>query len=267
MFDDPANRSCPLYRSLDEVKKEFLSRAQGAHSGLYGYCHADRLVGVLCYFALPKDNYLQTVAFLAAEDHASVFAAFLAHLRENFTGYEALIGITAENTQAAGALLASCYALAEASTDMRLNRSGFAFGGQPGCTIERIGKARFHEYAHFHDKHFQNIYWNSGRLYDKADAWYIFAVREGEQIVGGLFLTAGPGMAEIFGMAAESLPESCGSTGFLSAALNAVFCDREDVHEVVFLVDLKDEMLRAAAVKAGFEVIGHYRCYAAKIGE
>lgn len=256
------NQSYPLYQSLKEVEKEFTSRALGAYSGLYGYCYANELIGVLCYFAHPEDKYLQTVAFLAAEDHTAVFAAFLSFLRESYAGFKVLIGITEENVKVADALLRFGYTLVEASEDMRLSKSRFVYGAQPGYDVERINKACFHEYAGFHDRYFGDIYWNAARLYDKADDWYIFVIRNAGKIGGSLFLTTYQNTAEIFGMTVEDMPMDSGADAFLLNALEIVFRDNASVNNVIFLVDEKYTCNLAVAKRAGFDVIGRYRCYA-----
>ena len=240
LSQNPENQSYPLYQSLVAVNKEFRVRACGKQSALFGYYQGERLIGVLCYFALHKDNYLQTVAFQAEESHEAVYAAFLAHLANNYTGYEVLIGITAENTLAAAALEASGYFLTEASTDMHLHRSGFVYDHHWNLQIERITKETFHEYAPFHDSHYGNIYWNAERLCDKADEWYT---------------------AEVFGFAVVDSPCPCDASDFMKKALALVFCDNASVSDVIFQVGEEEEKSLAAAKETGFEMNGNYRCY------
>ena len=265
LSQNPENQSYPLYKSLVAVNKEFRVRACGKQSALFGYYQGDRLIGVLCYFALPKDNYLQTVAFQAEESYEAVYATFLAHLAENYAGYEVLIGITAENTRAAAALEASGYFLTEASTDMHLHRSGFVYEHHWNMQIERITKETFHEYAPFHYSHYGIFYWNAERLCDKADEWYIFVFSNGEEIGGSMFLTVYQYTAEVFGFTVVDSPCPCDASDFMKKALAFVFCDNASVTDVIFQVGEKEEKSLAAAKETGFEMYGNYRCYTLRL--
>jgi hypothetical protein len=194
-------RSYPLFQSLSDIEEEYRSRIGKKGSALMGYYKNEKIIGVMCYYYHPEEMYLQTTSLAAEEDTDLVIHSFLLHIQKNHPGYDVYIGVTAENTLVIDPLTAFGYKLVEASSDTRLDKNCFIYKNISGSIIERIDKAGFHEYTEFHTAHFDNFYWNTDRIRDKLNEWYIFASKEDGEITGGLFLKADRNYAEIFGMA------------------------------------------------------------------
>ncbi len=261
LCDDRANRSYPLFDNQDEMRTEYLARLQEQNAALLGCFRGARLIGVLCYFCQPGEHYLQTTAFVTAEDHDPVASAFVNYLRANFEGYETYVGITAENTCAAKILRLNGYELIEASLDMRLGRNQFIHQDSSNHEIVRIGRTNFEEYAGFHETHFNDIYWNTERLRRKIDQWTVFALKTEGKISGGLFLNIDADAAEVFGMAFAGSADEHAASVLLSKALKTVFDENPSVDSVVFFTDEDEELNQRAALSNGFRCNSRYRCY------
>lgn len=263
LFKRPRGRSYPLLSGAGEIAEEYRFRAADANSSLLGYYEGDgRLAGVLALFYFPGEGYLQSTAFVA-EEGCAAFEAFLLHLKENFAGYEANVGVAKENERAICALTSFGFALGEASADMRLGRARFAPSTGEFFPVERVRRETFDEYAAFHDAHFPDVFWNARRLGEELGNWRIFAVREGGKIAGGIFISVYGNMAEIFGMAAGR--DGRRAETLLSGALAAVLEENESIAEVAYFEDEGARANLCAAIACGFSIRGGYRLYAKRL--
>lgn len=261
LCSDPANRSYPLFGNQDEIRAEYSARLQEQNAALLGCFQGEHLIGLLCYFFHPGEHYLQTTAFVIAEDYDTVASAFVEHLRSSFRGYETYIGITAENTRAASILRSSGYELIEASLDMRLRRGQFIHRDSLNHEIVRIDRTNFDQYAGFHKTHFDDMFWNAERLHNSIDQWAVFALKTEGEINGGLFLSIDADMAEVFGMAFTDSADEHVASALLSRALKTVFDENPGVNRVVFFTDEDENPNHRAALSCGFLCRSRYRCY------
>jgi len=261
LFNDPANRSYPLFHSQGEITTEYASRLEERNAALLGCFRQRRLIGLLCYFFHPGEQYLQTTAFTIAEDYDTVASTFVKYLGANFGGYDIYVGVTAENTCAAEALQSNGYELIEASLDMRLGRSQFIDQYSSSHEIVRIDRTGLEEYAGFHMTHFGDIYWTIERLRKNIDQWTILALKTEGKINGGIFLRSDASGAEIFGMASAASAGEHAASALLSQALRTVFDENPNVDEVVFFTDEDDRFNQRAALSNGFRCHSRYRCY------
>lgn len=261
LCSDEENRSYPLFDSADEISAEYLARLQEKNAALLGCLQGERLIGVLCCFFQPEEHYLQTTAFVAVEDCATVASEFMDYLRANFKGYEIYIGVAAENACAAEVLQSNGYELIEASLDMRLARGQFIDQDSSGHEIVRIDHTNFEEYAGFHEAHFDDVYWSTERLHRSIDQWTVFALKTEGRINGGLFLRMDAHTAEIFGMAFADPTDENIASALLSKALTTVFHENPGVDSLVFFTDECDGLNQRAALSNGFRCHGRYRCY------
>ena len=110
-------QSYPLCEGAEAYEAKYRRWLSDPRGGLLCYESGGRIAGVLGYEFEPEPMYLQTTAFLAWENRAETYAAYVSHLRERFSGYTAYVGLTAENGLAAEALCTAGFALAEASSD------------------------------------------------------------------------------------------------------------------------------------------------------
>ena len=172
------------------------------------------------------------------------------------------VGLTAENGLAAEALCTAGFALAEASSDLRLSPTVFT-PCAPVSGIQRISKADFVAYASFHDAHFSGIYWNATRLHAAPNGWYIFAYVPDGTILGSIFLKVQGTRAEVFGLAFTG-PEEAerAAAPLLSHTLRVVLSENPAVESIVFFADEEDGQSLSAAAACGFITYSRYRLYA-----
>lgn len=262
LLGKPESQSYPLFQSPAEIEAELRLRLCDANGGLIGCYARAQLCGVLCYFSIPAEQYLQTTAFLAAEGAEEVYSRFIAHLRRQHPGFTALIGLSDKNISAASALADAGFLLTEASADLRLTRAAFRPAALPFSALRRIGKKEFDSYAAFHDAHFGETYWNAARLRQEADAWYIFAYAPDGGIQGSIFMNVQNATAEIFGFAFETAEHAKrAALPLLSHALQTVLSENPAIESVVFFADENDAAILHAASACGFTAHSRYRLY------
>lgn len=255
-------QSYPLCEGAEAYGAKYRRWLSDPRGGLLCYESGGRIAGVLGYEFEPEPMYLQTTAFLAWENRAETYAAYVSHLRKRFSGYTAYVGLTAENGLAAEALCTAGFALAEASSDLRLSPTVFT-PCAPVSGIQRISEADFTAYASFHDAHFSGIYWNAARLHAAPDGWYIFAYVPDGTILGSIFLKVQGTLAEVFGLAFTG-PEEAerAAAPLLSHTLRVVLSENPAVESIVFFADEEDGQSLSAAAACGFITYSRYRLYA-----
>lgn len=99
---DSRMRSYPLYPTESRPLREFERCAWQDDCGLLGYFEEGRLTGVLSYFTIPKDCYLQTTGLYTGSAHpAAVLNALLEEMERGREALEKYVGVTEQNIPAA----------------------------------------------------------------------------------------------------------------------------------------------------------------------
>ena len=281
---DMKQRSYPLYRSRPQMLQEYRWSVEHENGELVGWFEKEELRGILCYYWLPEDSYVQTTGFYIAsagesgEPYRKIADAFLSYLEHKFPDYEINIGIPAENRRAAETLAAHGFTVAEASHDMRLAKEDFRKLSALHEII-RIDETNFDQYAEFHDSHFQNIYWNVARLCSQIKEWDIFAIRDGQNIGSCIFSQTSGGSGgdssdasdsggndsrnssaygEIFGMYAA---DAQSAHSLLSATLANMFAKAPSIQEVIYFIEDYQQIARQTALASGFRIMSHYQLW------
>lgn len=253
----PAKRSYPLFQSETEIETEYRLRLHETYGGLLGCFSGETLVGVCCFFFVPTERYLQTVAFYSDEGHPQSASEFLGYFESNYPGYSINIGIPFENAFAADALQRSGFDLVEDSHDMRLDRDGF-ITGRPEATVFRLEAEQYPEYAGFHDLHFPDIYWNAERLFSDIANWRIFVHRKNGTIDGSAFVMLQNKMAEIFGLWTPDLQTA---RVLLHGLIGALAAENTEIGMMIFFVDGDEALNQAVSRECGFRCAGHYQLW------
>jgi len=298
LCSDMKQRSYPLFRSRSQMLQEFRWSIEHENGELVGWFEGKELRGILCYYWLPEDSYLQTTGFYIAGTGENGEARetdkngkagengepcgpdqkiaddFLSYLEHKFPDYKINIGIPAENRRAAGVLTEHGFTVTEASHDMRLIKEDFR--KLPVLhKIIRIDETNFDHYAAFHDVHFQDIYWNTERLRSHINEWDIFVIRESKDIAGCIFSqTSGDSSAgndgadsdsndcsdygEIFGMYAA---DAQSAYSLLSATLCNMFVKAPLIQEVIYFIEDHEQTARQTALHCGFRTTSHYQLW------
>lgn len=259
---DPGTRSYPLYPTESQLLREFEKCAWQAGCGLLGYFEEGRLTGVLSYFTIPKDCYLQTTGLYTGSAHpAAVLNALLEEMERGREAFEKYVGVTEQNTPAAEVLTARGYSITDAGREYRVPIRDFHPAGDSAAAV-RVSKENWRRYAEFHDARFRNIYWSSARLLEDFNNWVILTlIRDGE-IIAGLFAkvcgkSGNRELAEIFGFSA---PDDVAAS-LLLAGLARELAGDSAVEEVAYFDDDSDLWGQTVLTDAGFTLRSSYRCW------
>lgn len=249
-------RSYPLYSTQAGLLREFEKCAGKDGCVLLGYFKEGRLAGVLSGFAIPRDHYLQTTGLYA--DSGAVVNALLSEIERGHEALEKYVGVTEQNTAAAGVLAARGYLIADTGREYRVPVRNFHPAGD-GSAVIRISRENWRCYAKIHDARFPDIYWTSARLLEDLDHWIalllpgdveacLFAKTRGK--CGNRDLT------EIFGLSAGDNVSALS----LLAGLSREMAGDSAVQEVMHLYG-GEEWEERVLTDSGFTLRSGYQCW------
>lgn len=256
LCDKMETRSYTLFENREAMEHKFQWSLEQDEWELIACYHDNVLKGVASYFLIPRDSYAQTTGFYVHDEHAA--HEILDFLEHKLAQYSMHIGIPAENTMAASALESRGYSVEERSYDMRCDMQDFN-PASPKHNIVRVDEDLFPQYAEFHDRHFRDFYWNSARLAEQLEDWYIFVALEGSQITGSIFCRlSGSEDGEIFGAYATT-PEM--ATGLITSAMSQLLEVCPSIARVVYFTEEHERVEREAARALGFVEYSQYRLW------
>lgn len=108
------------------------------------------------------------------------------------------------------------------------------------------------------------MYWNSTRLYEALDSWYVYLYMNSTEILGSILICK-PKMQtiEIFALFVEEvLDKEDIIESLLCQAIEQIRDEKKDIKQVIFFIEEKEPIHYRVALRAGFQEKGSYRCYA-----
>lgn len=262
---DPERSGYPSYRDGIKTKEAFIERSYKAFERdteeLLLFVHEGEVRGLIHYYWLPEDGYLQTICFNIAEATGEALSEFLEYVGERFKGYEVMMGFPAENGTAVDWL--SSHGLECIESDFNntafLDRLGDI--PEPGGVI-RIGRENYELFRTLHVKIEGDMYWNSERILADIDNWIIFVREKDGAPQGAVYFTElNEGWFEIFGI---DLDQGQNDPDTFKELLSAALADAKR-RNGRFMTFFCEEEHEAAAQECGFECIGGYRCFTTRI--
>lgn len=255
---EKASASYPLFKTKEEMEKEFrwsLTHDAGALVGCYS---GENLHGVLSCFQEPKEKYAQTTGFYVAVGDHDAAAALAAFLTEYGEGLGIHGGITKENATVAAALANEGYGLEEESRDLRRDMAPPVLS-ENSSQVKKVAEEDLPAYQAFHDAHFPGVYWNGERIAADFQVWDIYCVPLQGAIAGGLFLRSYEnGIGEIFGLYA---PDQQMAASLLQYAIEDLQKRSPTITQLIFMVEEKERWNLSAALSLGFTEESHYCCW------
>ena len=101
---DLSKSGYPTYRDGIKTKQMFVERLvktfERDDEQLLLFVHDGAVRGLIHYYRLPDDRYLQTDAFCIHEATEQALSEFLSFIGERFRGYDVYLGFPAENQRA-----------------------------------------------------------------------------------------------------------------------------------------------------------------------
>ena len=262
---DPSKSGYPTYRDGIKTKSMFVERRLKAFEReteqilLFLYDGAVR--GLIHYYRIPDDRYLQTIAFCISEATEQALSEFLSFIGERFKGYDVFMGFPAENQEAVKYLSKRGFECIEDD----YNNTAFldkCAHIRENSEIIRIGKENYGGFRALHSQIEGDMYWNSDRIYEDLDNWIILLREKDGKPQGAVYYTDyDDGCYEIFGI---DVDRGKYDPALFKELLNAAIADtvRKGGRFITFFCDKEYE---ETALECGFVCIGNYLCFKTRL--
>lgn len=258
------NISYPLRASKLELEKSLRQSLEHTDDKVLAYYKEENLVGVIQISVEVRESYLQVRTYIV-EEFEEVISEVIKYLKEYYPTFKAHFGYPKENVKAINYFVSRQYECIEESSDLRLEIDDFKIGAHKIVHIERLKKEQFSSYAHFHDSHGgDQMYWNSARLYNAFDSWYVYTCSEGPEVVGSILISkVVRDKIEIFGLFIEDLLNKHEIIEkLLYHSIKDILEIEKNIKQIIFFVESKEVVQYEVARQVGFKVKGSYCCYA-----
>ncbi|MGL4737421.1 MAG: hypothetical protein ACRCW2_08220 [Cellulosilyticaceae bacterium] len=256
--------SYPIKKSKLDLETSLIQALKHPDDQVLGCFKEDRLIGSINLFVELKENYLRVITYIA-EDFEAVMEQLVSWLKEEYPAFKVHFCYPKENTTAIQYFETRRYECIEASHDLRLTVQETPYRSKEQTHITRLTKDEFEAYADFHNRHAgEEMYWNSKRLYEAFDSWYIYLYTQKATIQGSIMMCkAGADAIEVFGLfVEETMDQTDVAREILDYAIHQVMHEEQAVKQVIFFVEEKDRICNDVARQIGFEDLGGYCCYA-----
>ncbi len=260
---DLSKSGYPTYRDGIKTKAMFVERLLKAFERedeqILLFLSDGKVQGLIQYYWIENDRYLQTCAFCINEGTEQALSEFLSFVGERFKGYDVFMGFPAENKNAVEYLSGCGFECIEDD----FNNTAFLDQCDrvpENSDIILINRENYDSFRILHEQVDGDMYWNSDRICEALDNWIILVKKKDGKPKGAVYYEAmhsDDGWYEIFGIdidRGEYDPETFKE--LLSAAISSVgsrggrvmtfFCEKE---------------YEAAALECGFRCIGNYLLY------
>ena len=261
---DLSKSGYPTYRDGIKTKPMFVERLLQAFERedeqMLLFVLEGKVQGLIHYFWIEDDRYIQTNAFCINEATEQALSEFLSFVGERFKGYDVFLGFPAENQNAVDYLSGRGFECIEDDFNNTafLDKCDFPENRE----IIQIDKEKYDIFRILHSQIEGDMYWNSDRIFDALDNWIILVKERDGKPQGAVYYSeAGDAWFEVFGIDID-----CGRYDpelykdlLRAAIMNAkhrggnvmtFFCEKE---------------YEAAALECGFMCVGNYRLYQVRL--
>lgn len=262
---DLSKSGYPTYRDGIKTKAMFAERLLKAFDRedeqMLLFVYNGAVQGLIHYYWIPDDHYLQTNAFCINEATEQALSEFLSFVGERFNGYDVLLGFPAENQKAVDYLSGRGFECIEDD----FNNTAFLDKCTPVPESNEIIQINHENYDSFRILHNQNegdMYWNSDRIGEDLDNWIILLKETEGKPQGAVYYTdADDGWYEIFGI---DIDRDQYDPELFRELLNAAIADtrRRGGRYITFFCDKEYE---ETTLECGFVCVGNYLCYKAHL--
>ncbi len=258
---DPSKSGYPTYRDGIKTKSMFveclLKTFEREDEQMLLFMRDGTVQGLIHYYWIESDRYLQTDAFCINEATEQALSEFLSYVGERFKGYDVFLGFPAENHKAADYLSGRGFACIEDD----FNNTAFLDKCDPipeNSEIVRVDKDNFDSFRILHKQTEDDMYWNSDRICEDLDNWIVLVhERDGMPEGAVYYQDADDGWYEIFGIDID-----CGKYDpeLFKQLLSAAIADarRRGGKYMTFFCEKEYEK---TALECGFVCVDNYLCY------
>lgn len=255
----------PTYCDGIKTKVKFVERSLKAferdteHMLLFVY--EGEVQGMIHYFWIPEDHYLQTICFNISKAMEQALSEFLAYVGERFKGYDVFLRFPAENKSAVNFLAEQGFECIEND----YNNTAFLdkLDEIPeNSDLVRIEKGNYEKFESLHSQ--TEGYWNSERILADLDNWIILVKEKDGEPQGAVYyraLALVDGWFEIYGI---DMDHEDHDPELLKELLNAALLDAKR-RNGRFMTFFCDEEYEKATMECGFMCVGNNLCYEAHL--
>lgn len=255
----------PTYCDGIKTKVKFVERSLKAferdteHMLLFVY--EGEVQGMIHYFWIPEDHYLQTICFNISKAMEQALSEFLAYVGERFKGYDVFLRFPAENKSAVNFLAEQGFECIEND----YNNTAFLdkLDEIPeNSDLVRIEKGNYEKFESLHSQ--TEGYWNSERILADLDNWIILVKEKDGEPQGAVYyraLALVDGWFEIYGI---DMDHEDHDPELFKELLNAALLDAKR-RNGRFMTFFCDEEYEKATMECGFMCVGNNLCYEAHL--
>ena len=221
-----------------------------------------KVQGVIHYYWIPEDHYLQTICFNTNTAAEQALAEFLGWIGGRFPGYDVYLGFPAENRAAVTWLAGQGFECIEDD----YNNTAFPDqcpAAEISSGIVRITRENYDLFRALHTQDGDEIYWTADRILEHLDEWIILVKEDAGEPLGAIYYKAlrKEGWYEIFGMI---IPHGEYNPELVKELTNSVLADikQRGGRYVTFFCGKEYE---EAVKECGFLCIGNYLCYKTRL--
>ncbi|MBR6413172.1 MAG: hypothetical protein IKS21_00995 [Oscillospiraceae bacterium] len=257
----------PTYCDRIHTKEDFLARRLKAferETEEVLFFESDGIVqGLVHFFWLPEDRYLQLLCFLTNVATDQALTEFLDDIRQRFHGYDVYFGFPGENVSAVEYLKEHGFECIEDdfNNTALLDRLILA-PDQNGMT--RIGKENYASFETLHRQIDGDMYWNSERILADLDKWAIFVKEKDGEAQGAVYYKKDGIIDGYFEIVGVDLNGRGHQPELVEALLNAALFDAK-CRGGRYMTFFCEKEYEETAKKCGFLCIGNYLCFKTRL--
>lgn len=250
---DPKHSGYPVYFDGIKTKEDFVKNTWRSYwetnRDVLLFIHEGRVEGLIRFFILEKDRYLQTDGIYTAAHTRKALEEFTEYCRIHYAGYSLYLGFPAENEDATAYLAEAGWSCQEHSYNYVMHLAEYSLR-EEHTGIRQVTRENFGDFEKLHSKIEADLYWNCQRLYEDLDRWNIYLYDRDGVPTGTIFYTDG----EIFGL---NFFDGIFNHEIYDALLTRALNDhkRRGLKHIVFF---QEEEGRTAASELGFNCVGAY---------
>ena len=261
LASDPEKSGYPTYCDGIKTKDMFIRRTYEAFAReteeLLLFELDGEVQGLIHYYWIPEDHYLQTCLFLTNKEAEQALSEFLAYVGERFHGCDLYLGFPADNLAAVHFLTGHGFACIEND----YNNTAFLERLEQlaeNDSIIRISEENYQSFQSLHGQIEGDMYWNSERIRKDLDQWGILVKEaDGKAMGAAYYKDLDDGWFELFGIA---LDQDICDPALFKELLRAALLDAKSRGGAVMTFFCEEEY-EEAAKECGFCCVGKYLCY------
>lgn len=254
---DPARSGYPTYCDGIKTREDF---EESVWKGFYGdnrkillFEIGSRVEGLITFFFLPEDYYLQTVIFSIASGTEQALSELETYCKDNYPGYTLYLGFPKDNASAVSYLSQNGWDCLEHSYNDVLHFQNY----QPleeWEDVVPVTRDNYEDFRRLHQPIEGDMYWNSRRLYADLDHWTIWLYYRDGAPFAAIYYTDKMILTEIFGV--DFVGNRFEERAFRLLVIKALNdCKQKGCQHMVFF---NDEDSQQAALDCGFECVSEY---------